>query len=77
MTNAEYRKESLGECSNCAQDCKGSADYAAYAFGKDNEADGRRYVKKLEENLSRLKGAMRGLDRYNEKIAKDGPDSEP
>lgn len=77
MTNAEHRKLSFGECSNCAQDCKGSADYAAYAFEKHNEAEARRYVKQLEENLSRLKGAMRGIDRYNEKIANSEPDAEP
>ena len=76
MTNAKHRESNLHECAGCATDCKGSADYASYAFKNGNEDDARRYVKNLEENLSRLKGAMASLDYSNRQIAKDGPEAD-
>lgn len=76
MTNAKHRELNLHECSSCATDCKGSADYASYAFKNGDEEQARRYVKNLEENLSRLRGAMASLDYANRMIAKDGPEAE-
>jgi hypothetical protein len=58
-----------------AQDCKGSADYAAYAFKQGDEASARRYVRNLEENVSRLKAEMSSLDHVNRMIAATGPDA--
>ena len=75
MTNTEYRQSVLSACSMCAQDCKGSADYAAYSFGHDDESKAREYVRHLENNLSRLKGEMSSLDYVNRKIKEAGPDS--
>ena len=65
----------MSGCSMAAQDCKGSADYAAYNFAHDKEAEARRCVRNLEENLSRLKGEMSSLDHVNRKIEKDGLDA--
>lgn len=65
----------MSGCSMAAQDCKGSADYAAYNFSHGNEAEARRYVRNLEENLSRLKGEISSLDYVNRKIASNGPDA--
>jgi ABC-type Fe3+ transport system substrate-binding protein len=75
MTNEKYRQSVLSRCSMAAQDCKGSADYAAYAFGHDDEEKGREYVRNLEANLSRLKAEMSSLDYVNRKIKDHGPDS--
>lgn len=55
MSDQELRQSFLSDCAMSAQDCKGSADYAAYAFSKGDEAQGREYVTRLEENLQRLK----------------------
>ena len=75
MTNAEYRESCLGGCHMAAQDCKGSADYAAYNFGKGREEEARKYVAHLEANLSRLKAEVTSLDYVNRKIAANGPDA--
>ena len=75
MTNKAYKESCMSGCSMAAQDCKGSADYAAYNFAHDNEAEARRYVRNLEENLSRLKGVISSLDYANKKIETNGPDA--
>lgn len=56
-----------------AEDCKGSADYAAYALKQRDEESGRRYVGNLEENLRRLKGYLASVTRHNDKIAAGEP----
>jgi hypothetical protein len=58
-----------------AQDCKGSADYAAYAFAKNDENGARNYVTNLESNLSRLKAELHSLDYVNQKIKANGPEA--
>jgi hypothetical protein len=75
MTNQEYRKSVLADCSNAATDCRDSADYAEYGFRKGDEAQGRTYTKRLEERLSRLLSAVHSLDYINGKIAQYGPDA--
>ena len=76
MTNAEYRKSVMSDCGMSAQDCKGSADYAAYAFKQGNEPEARRYFQNLTENLATLKSNLASLDYVNAKIAANGPDAE-
>lgn len=73
MTQAEFRDSSLADASMAAEDCKGSADYAAYAFKQRDESEGRRYVRNLEENLQRLKGYLSSVTRHNDKIAAGEP----
>ena len=65
----------MSGCSMAAQDCKDSADYAAFNFSHDNEADARRYVRNLEENLSRLKSEITSLDYAKRQIETNGPDA--
>lgn len=62
MTKEERIKDNLGCCNMAAQDCKEAADYAAYAFSQGNETQAREYVKRLEERVSLLRGAIHGLD---------------
>jgi ABC-type Fe3+ transport system substrate-binding protein len=76
MTNAQWRKEQLGGCSMAAEDCKGSADYAAYAFKQGHEEEARRYVRNLRENLSRLDGEIAMLDRANKRVEALGAEAE-
>lgn len=68
MTQAELKDSWLAEASMAAEDCKGSADYAAYAFKNRNHAEGRRYARNLEENLKRLLGYLDMADRAQRKI---------
>lgn len=75
MTNLQYRADCMSGCAMAALDCKGSADYAAYNFSHGHEDEARRYVRNLEENLSRLKGELSSLDYANRKISANGPDA--
>ena len=74
MTNTELKKSSMADCGNTAQDCKGNADYAAYAFHHDDEAQAREYVRRLKEDVSRLSSQLAYLDSVNRRIATSGPE---
>jgi hypothetical protein len=71
MTAAEYVTDCQRGCGSAAEDCKRSADYAAYNFRNGHEDEARRYVKNLEENLSRLKGELSSLDYAHRKVAEE------
>jgi predicted translin family RNA/ssDNA-binding protein len=62
MTKAESINEWASDCDMCAQDAKGSADYAAYAFKQRNFEEARKYTKHLADNVSRLQSNLRGLE---------------
>lgn len=61
--NDDLKKSFLADCSMTASDIKSNADYASYAFKQGNEAEGREYVARIEENLRRLKGHLSMLSR--------------
>jgi hypothetical protein len=67
MTPSELKSSFLADAGMAAEDCKISADYAAYNFKNGNISEARRYVANLEANLQRLKGNLSMADRQDAK----------
>lgn len=73
MTQAELRDSWYAEAGMAAEDCKTSAEYAAYALKNRDRGAGGRYVANLKENLGRLETLLSMVDRAEKKIAAGEP----
>jgi len=67
MTKDEQIKSAMADCGMTARDCKGSADYCAYAFEHNDEAAAREYFRHLSENVARLRSQIGYLDHVKAK----------
>ena len=67
MSNDERKKALMSQCSINAEDCRGNADFAAYAFKSGDMAAAKQYVDYLESNLRRLKSVMGSIEELERK----------
>lgn len=62
MTDKEYIKDCESSCGMAAEDCKSSADYAAYNFKHGQSEEARKYVRLLDDHIGRLHAELSSLD---------------